>query len=83
MGLEKADLPLAQALAGAARPAGWINLVVGPEGGFSDAEASWGRERGARLVSLGPLRLRTPMACFHLISSVRAWREGEKWEGNP
>ncbi|RJO65173.1 MAG: 16S rRNA (uracil(1498)-N(3))-methyltransferase [Myxococcales bacterium] len=37
-------------------------LVVGPEGGFAPEEAQTARERGARLVSLGPRILRTETA---------------------
>lgn len=37
-------------------------LVIGPEGGFSDAELEVARERGARFVSLGPNTLRTEVA---------------------
>ena len=34
-------------------------LIVGPEGGFSDAEAQLARARGAETVSLGARVLRT------------------------
>ena len=54
---EKArELRLSQALA---RIDGPVVLVVGPEGGFSDAEAEVARARGAELVTLGPRVLRT------------------------
>jgi 16S rRNA (uracil1498-N3)-methyltransferase len=37
-------------------------LMVGPEGGFSEAEAAMARQKGAILVSLGPRILRTETA---------------------
>ena len=52
-----------EALAGGSVPA-VVNLFIGPEGGFSPGEAASARERGARLVSLGPLILRTETAGF-------------------
>jgi 16S rRNA (uracil1498-N3)-methyltransferase len=39
-----------------------VGLVVGPEGGLTDAEVTAFRDRGARPVSLGPLILRTETA---------------------
>ena len=39
-----------------------LTLYVGPEGGFSEQEACLARERGARVVSLGPLILRAETA---------------------
>ena len=39
-----------------------LTVHVGPEGGFSDAEAQRARERGAAVVSLGPLILRAETA---------------------
>lgn len=39
-----------------------ITLLIGPEGGFSDTEVEQGRERSARIVSLGPARLRADTA---------------------
>jgi 16S rRNA (uracil1498-N3)-methyltransferase len=41
-----------------------VNLFIGPEGGFSPAEADRAREKGARAVTLGPLILRTETAGF-------------------
>jgi len=39
-----------------------LALVVGPEGGFTDAEVESARARGAAIVSLGPRILRTETA---------------------
>ena len=56
--------PLADALPDdAARPTD-VELIIGPEGGMTDAEAELARERGFRTVSLGPRILRTPTAAI-------------------
>ena len=47
----------------------WM-LVVGPEGGFSEAEASYCRDRGARLAGLGPRILRTETAGLAALSAI-------------
>ncbi|MFA5842262.1 MAG: RsmE family RNA methyltransferase [Candidatus Gracilibacteria bacterium] len=39
-----------------------INLIIGPEGGFSDQEVELARERGFTLFGLGPRILRTETA---------------------
>lgn len=54
-------LSLKAALRGA-RPAGAINLFIGPEGGFSPSEVERARSRGALPVTLGPLILRSETA---------------------
>ena len=41
-----------------------VSLLVGPEGGFSPAEAEMARKAGARVVSLGPRILRAETAAF-------------------
>jgi 16S rRNA (uracil1498-N3)-methyltransferase len=41
-----------------------INLFIGPEGGFTDAEVSLAKESGARVSSLGPLTLRAETAAI-------------------
>lgn len=47
---------------------GMLNLVVGPEGGFSPAEIDLGRSWGASMVSLGSSLLRAPVACARLVT---------------
>jgi len=47
----------------------WV-LVVGPEGGLSEAEASYCRDRGARLAGLGPRILRTETAGLAALSAI-------------
>jgi 16S rRNA (uracil1498-N3)-methyltransferase len=51
------------------RPAA-VDLFIGPEGGFSPKEAELARERGARLVTLGPLVLRTETAGLMAASAL-------------
>lgn len=41
---------------------GAVSLFVGPEGGFSDGEMALAVEKGVRLASLGPFRLRSETA---------------------
>lgn len=43
-------------------PGGAVTLFVGPEGGFSEGELALAVEKGARLASLGPFRLRSETA---------------------
>jgi 16S rRNA (uracil1498-N3)-methyltransferase len=56
---EEATEPIVAALPG---DASGVRLIVGPEGGFSSAEAERAREAGAALASLGPAILRTETA---------------------
>jgi len=46
-----------------------VVICIGPEGGFSEAEAQLAQERGFELVSLGPRRLRTETAA--IVASAR------------
>jgi 16S rRNA (uracil1498-N3)-methyltransferase len=69
---EKGGQPLEQALEGLAPGAG-LWLLVGPEGGFSPAEADWACQAGALPVSLGPRLLRTPVACAALLARAGAF----------
>ena len=47
-------------------------LMVGPEGGFTDDERAMLAEAGARSVSLGPSILRAETAALHMVSAWRA-----------
>ena len=47
----------------------WV-LVVGPEGGLSETEAAYCRDRGARLAGLGPRILRTETAGLAALSAI-------------
>jgi 16S rRNA (uracil1498-N3)-methyltransferase len=53
-------------------PAAAIDLIVGPEGGFSDAELSLMAAAGARPVSLGPRILRTETAAPAAVAILQA-----------
>lgn len=47
-----------------------INIIVGPEGGFDDAEATAAREKGISTVTLGPRILRTETAPLAVCTAV-------------
>lgn len=64
---EEASLPMRAALAD---PAERVALVIGPEGGFTKAEAEALADAGAPLVSLGPRILRTENAGFVAASAL-------------
>jgi conserved hypothetical protein TIGR00046 len=66
---EGTDLPL---LAEVELSGNAVTLVVGPEGGFSDAEVSVAREHGWTVASLGPRVLRTEHAAFAAIAGLLA-----------
>jgi 16S rRNA (uracil1498-N3)-methyltransferase len=55
-----------------AMPAGAssLSLVIGPEGGLTDAEIGLARERGAAIVSLGPRNLRSETAAIAAVAAV-------------
>jgi 16S rRNA (uracil1498-N3)-methyltransferase len=64
---EGPDLP---SLGGAARPGGGCCLIVGPEGGWSDAEVMLARQAGAQPVSLGPRIMRPLPAVLAAVAIV-------------
>jgi 16S rRNA (uracil1498-N3)-methyltransferase len=47
-----------------------LNLLIGPEGGFSDAEALRAEEKGFLVFSLGPRILRTETAGIAVVSAI-------------
>lgn len=51
-------------------------LIVGPEGDFTSAEAEAMVAAGARVVSLGPLRLRTETAAIAMLAATRLICDG-------
>lgn len=65
----EARLPLAKALA---RDPGTVRLLVGPEGGFTDAEAALAEASGVAMASLGEGILRTETAAVVGASLVLA-----------
>lgn len=60
--------PLRELLPGLLRGAERVLVVVGPEGGFSAAEAARAAERGAKLVSLGERVLRSETAALAVLA---------------
>lgn len=65
--------PLAQpSLAQLAAPSGSICLLIGPEGGLSEAEISLARDHGYQGVRLGPRILRTETAALATIAAMQA-----------
>lgn len=65
------DLPLLERAIETAN-AGSVTVWVGPEGGFSDSELAQLRARGAQLVSLGDLVLRTELAAIVALARAGA-----------
>lgn len=49
-----------------------VAIFIGPEGGFTDDEISYARERGASIVSLGPRRLRSETAAIAALAIVNS-----------
>jgi 16S rRNA (uracil1498-N3)-methyltransferase len=47
-----------------------ILLLIGPEGGFTESEKDLLVEQGARLLSLGPTRLRSETAALVAITKI-------------
>ncbi|MFB3820107.1 MAG: 16S rRNA (uracil(1498)-N(3))-methyltransferase [Candidatus Methylomirabilales bacterium] len=79
-------LAAARAVAGASR----VTLLVGAEGGLSDAETRQLQGRGALFASLGPHLLRTPTAALAALAVLQAglsaWgaaEAGERLPGEP
>ena len=65
--------PLAtESLARLARPASEVQLLIGPEGGFSDNEISAATGAGFVAVSIGPRILRTETAALAAISILQS-----------
>ena len=49
-----------------------LRLLIGPEGGFSDAEAELASQRGVIAVQLGPRVLRTETAALAALSALQS-----------
>ena len=67
---EERALPLRQVLAH--EPSGLVTLLVGPEGGFSQAEVESARRQGFRVVGLGPRILRVETAALVAVALTQA-----------
>ena len=55
-------------------------ILLGPEGGFSDAEMAWAIRNNIRPVSLGPRRLRAETAAISAASAVMLIKEARVFE---
>ena len=64
--------PSAAALTAREKPPGAIELLVGPEGGFSDRERDFAATTGCERVSLGPRVLRTETAPLAALAAMHA-----------
>ncbi|MFY9738161.1 MAG: RsmE family RNA methyltransferase [Candidatus Cybelea sp.] len=64
--------PLQRRLADALPASGRALVVVGPEGGFTHAEAELAQRRGAAMLWLGPRVLRTDTAALVLLAVIGA-----------
>lgn len=53
----------------------FVDLFIGPEGGFSDEEAESALAAGLVPVSLGENRLRTETAAIHLLSATKVFMQ--------
>jgi 16S rRNA (uracil1498-N3)-methyltransferase len=67
---EERALPLRQALAQS--PLTHLTLLVGPEGGLSEAEVAAAREQGFRVVTLGPRILRVETAALVAVALTQS-----------
>ncbi len=66
---EEGTMPIKNALRGASGMK-HIIVLIGPEGGFSSAEAETAKDKGFHLVSLGPNILRTETAAIAALSMI-------------
>ena len=53
-------------------PGSELNLLIGPEGGLSDAERAYAVDRGYKAVRLGPRVLRTETAPLAALAAIQA-----------
>lgn len=70
--------PFRERLPALLRGARRVLVVIGPEGGFSHAEAQAARERGAEIVSLGPRILRTETAALVVLAIIAYESDAER-----
>jgi 16S rRNA (uracil1498-N3)-methyltransferase len=64
--------PGAAALTAKAAPHGALEIVVGPEGGFSERELDLALQQGCEPLSLGPRVLRTETAPIAALAAINA-----------
>lgn len=77
------DAPLRERLPALLRAARSVLVVIGPEGGFSHAEAEAARGHGATIVSLGRRILRTETAALALLAVLDYEDDGERSDVPP
>jgi 16S rRNA (uracil1498-N3)-methyltransferase len=68
--------PLRETLPALVRDAERVLVIIGPEGGFTHAEAAAARERGASVISLGQRILRTETGALALLAVLAYERPG-------
>jgi 16S rRNA (uracil1498-N3)-methyltransferase len=68
--------PLWKLLQGALQPDGLVDVFVGPEGDFSDAEYARLREASCLFCSLGPLVLKVETAASLVVGTLQVWAQG-------
>ena len=66
----EAETGLKAALAGQGSAPKRILVIIGPEGGFSDAEVKAAQKAGVQTVSLGPRILRTETAALVMVAQI-------------
>ena len=59
-----------------------LMLLIGPEGGLTEAEQGLAQQRGCRPVFLGENILRVETAAVALLAAVRAWNDGKMKDQN-
>ena len=64
--------PGAEAIAAKSKPAGELELLVGPEGGLSEREQDLAVSQGAEAVALGPRVLRAETAPIAALAAIHA-----------
>jgi 16S rRNA (uracil1498-N3)-methyltransferase len=62
---------------------GKILIMIGPEGGFSDAEVDAARSASARVISLGPARLRAETAAIVAVVTIECGVRGAECGESP
>ncbi len=54
------------------QPMETVNIIIGPEGGFSDEEVSQAVHAGAKVISIGDTVFRTETAAIFALSAIKA-----------
>lgn len=78
MAHEKATLPFAKVVKELKQVPSSISILVGPEGGFSDEEVKMATTFNYKVISYGPLILRSETAPLYALSVINNYKEGLK-----